>query len=512
MAHLEVNLHHKQITIRSQVFCGTFQDVGNNRKAVFVFLRALRSPETGNPLFTYETIARAFGYADRRNIQNYVGEFVRCGEDFQAFLSRTNLKRERLFPLIAEQVLHCPLLSPHEQYRAFCEAHLDERVSEDTFRTYVRDIDGLSLLKRVQQLVGSDEAHLDPTRYLQEILEADGLRNAKKKEIVELFPAAQASSSPARSLRGEGCAPSAVPKKLLVVVLYACAVSQDVLALLFGVGKTSIHNWIYEVCSEGFDWQMLREIVCWSGRISVDEKWVKIKGGWYFVLCAVDAESGFPLLLDLYPTLDTVSWVVFLTRVKAIYGLPTLIQCDGSQALAAARIAVFPGVRYQLWKFHKLKNLVKRLRQHLAEPAVFTRGVRLARHMFSNVAVSSRKAAAKRLQKLAGPDMASYIETHILMPWRQLTLSLTTNASERFNRKLEKCFSGRYGIPSEESANVLLRSLWLKELLLNGQHHLETTSQLKSLDVSRMCQEHLDPGNILHFFHEGDLAQTEKVA
>jgi hypothetical protein len=165
MAHLEVNLHHKQITIRSQVFCGTFQDVGNNRKAVFVFLRALRSPETGNPLFTYETIARAFGYADRRNIQNYVGEFVRCGEDFQAFLSRTNLKRERLFPLIAEQVLHCPLLSPHEQYRAFCEAHLDERVSEDTFRTYVRDIDGLSLLKRVQQLVGSDEAHLDPTRF-----------------------------------------------------------------------------------------------------------------------------------------------------------------------------------------------------------------------------------------------------------------------------------------------------------------------------------------------------------
>jgi len=111
-----------------------------------------------------------------------------------------------------------------------------------------------------------------------------------------------------------------VPKKLLVVVLYACAVSQDVLALLFGVGKTSIHHWIYEVCSEGFDWQMLREIVCWSGRVSVDEKWVKIKGVWYFVLCAVDAESGFPLLLDLYPTLDTVSWVVFLTRVKAIYG------------------------------------------------------------------------------------------------------------------------------------------------------------------------------------------------
>jgi hypothetical protein len=43
--------------------------VGKNRKAIFAFLRALRSPETGNPMFTDETIAKAFGYADRRNIR-----------------------------------------------------------------------------------------------------------------------------------------------------------------------------------------------------------------------------------------------------------------------------------------------------------------------------------------------------------------------------------------------------------------------------------------------------------
>jgi transposase-like protein len=192
--------------------------------------------------------------------------------------------------------------------------------------------------------------------------------------------------------------------------------------------------------------------------------------------------------------------------------VPKLIQCDGSQALAAARAEVFPGVRYQLCKFHKLKNLMKRLRQHIADPKLLTRCVRLAKHMFTNVSVSSRKAAAKRLQTLAGSEVSSYIADHILASWRQLTRSLTTNASERFNRKIEKCFFGRYGIPSLKSAQILLRGLWLKELVLNGHQHLAQTSELTSIDVSRICQEHLDAGKILHFFHDYEASQVKKLA
>ena len=458
MAHLKVDIQDKTIGIQSHAFSCAFQDVGKNKKALFVFLRSLRSPETEKPLFTHETIAKAFGYADRRNIQNDVGEFERCGEDFQAFLSRTNTKRERLFGLIEEQVLQCPFLSPHQQYLALCDAHPDERVFAPTFRDYVRDLDGVSLLKRVQRLVSAETGCLDQSRYLQEVLEAQRLRNAKKKEIVATFPDVAVSSSALRGARFEGLSRSSWQKKLVVVLLYACTLPQDVLALVFGVGKTSSHNWIYEISSEDLEWQILREMIWWSGQVSFDEKWVKIKGQWYFVwyfvLCAVDAVSGFPLLIDLYPTLDPVKWTIFFRRFKAIYGVPTLIQCDGSQALAAAR----------------------------------------------------------RLQTLAGSEVSSYIEAHILTPWRTLTLSLTTNASERFNRKIGKCFSARYGISSEDSARVLLRSLWLKELLLNGQQHLDATSQLKSLNVSRICQEHVDTGNILHFFHDSDPSQVEKFA
>jgi transposase-like protein len=466
MAHLTVERNGKTICLRSQAFCGEFNETVDTKKALFVFLRLLSCPKTGKPLFTLQKLADAFGKNDRRDIDNFVREFWKRGGDFLAYLARKRPKQERLFPVIECQILATPLLSLAEQYRIFCETHPQERICEQSFRSYVNDIAATKILKRVREL-------------------------GFKKEWLSLAPLAS---------------------KLLVVIVYVCGLSQEMLALLFGVSKTSIHNWIYTVCSAALYWEIIRNIVHWSGQVSFDEKWVKMNGVWHFVLCAVDAVSGFPLLIDLYPTLDTLSWTLFFERFTTLYGVPKLIQCDGSQSLAAARKAVFPGVRYQLCQFHKLKNLMKRLRHHIRDPKLIKRCIRLAKHSFSNSSVSSRKHAAQTLQELAGPQVSSSIDEHLLKYWRNLTLSLTNNASERFNRKIEKCVFGRYGIASVESAQVLLRGLWLKELLLNGHQHMAANCELRTINLSRICQEHLDTSKILHFFYDYDLSQTEKLA
>ncbi len=229
-------------------------------------------------------------------------------------------------------------LSLHQPSLAFCEAHPKEPLSEATFREYVKDIDGGKILQRVRQVVSTTEVSRDVQRYLQEVLDLNEVSAVKRTEIVEVFPAVNASPSADRSAPGVDLSHPAVSRKLLVVLLYVYNVPQDVLALLFGVGKTSIHTWIYALCGEEVEWQILRDIVCWSGQVSFDEKWVKIKGPWHFVLCAVDSVSGFPLLIDLYPTLDTVSWTLFFKRFHALYGRPTLIQSDGARALAGERV------------------------------------------------------------------------------------------------------------------------------------------------------------------------------
>jgi len=71
--------------------------------------------------------------------------------------------------------------------------------------------------------------------------------------------------------------------------------------------------------------------------------------------------------------------------------------------------------------------------------------------------------------------------------------------------------SGRDGIPSPQSAAILLRSLWFKEILLNGQRHLDATSPFRTLDLSKSCQEYLDTSQILHFFHEHNPELLEKL-
>jgi transposase-like protein len=511
MAHLAVTVHDKTIEIRGQGFFLKFPDVGKNKKALLPIIRAF-STDAGEALFTYQEMADAFGYKARQNVENFVAEFHANGSDFQQYLSPKNGKHDRLCEPIAEQILTSPWLGIHEQYLAFLEAHPEETLSETTFRKYARELDVLALLKRMQAFFSQPREQFDATRYLREILEMEGIPHAKQKEIVECFPETPPASSREPPSPMAKLSTMIMERNLLVSVLYVCNVSQEVLALLFGVSKTSIHRYIYAICGADLTWQIVGQIVRWSGQVSFDEKWIKIDGTWHFVLCAVDAVSGFPLLMDVYPSVDIVSWTVFFTRFHRIYGRPKRIQCDGSQTLAAAREAVFSGVRYQLCKFHKLKNLMKRIRQHVREPKTFRRAVRFAKHIFSNTWVSSRKQAAKRLQEVAGQEVSSYVDEHILTSWRQLTMSLTTNVSERFNRKIEKCFSGRYGIASVQSAQILLRGLWLKELLLNGHQHVAQTAELASINVPRICQEHLDPGKILHFFHDYEASQVVKLA
>ena len=335
MAHLAVTIHPNSIDVCGQGFCWRFPDVGKNRKVIWAILRGFYVPETGKSLFTYQEIAEAFRYKARQNIENFVAEFEANGGDILQYISRKNTKHERFCEPIADQILTSPGLGIHQQYVAFREEHPDEPMSETSFRKYARDLDVLTLLKRVHSLFSEQREQFDATRYLQEILEMERIPAAKKKEIVALFPETQAASFPCQASLTETFSGFHMERKLLVVLLYVCNVSQEMLSLLFGVSKTSIHRYIYAVCCEDVTWHILGHIARWSGQVSFDEKWIKIDGTWHFVLCAVDAVSGFPLLMEVYPTLDTVSWTVFFRRFRTLYGVPRLIQCDGAQALAA---------------------------------------------------------------------------------------------------------------------------------------------------------------------------------
>lgn len=100
MAYLEVKFHEGRLEIISQVFYCTIHDTWENRKVWFVILRALYSPETGKPLFSYQGIAEAFAYKARQNINNYVREYEQCDENLFEYLRH----KRKVDPVVVEAV------------------------------------------------------------------------------------------------------------------------------------------------------------------------------------------------------------------------------------------------------------------------------------------------------------------------------------------------------------------------------------------------------------------------
>ncbi len=100
MADLDVKFHENRLMIRSQAFCCDVHDTWANRKVLFVLLRALCSLKTGKPLFSYQTIAEAFQYKARQNINNFVREYEGCDENFFDYLRH----KRKVDPLVVDAV------------------------------------------------------------------------------------------------------------------------------------------------------------------------------------------------------------------------------------------------------------------------------------------------------------------------------------------------------------------------------------------------------------------------
>ena len=68
-----------QILLPRGLWC-ELPDTWANRRGAMILLRGLHRRD-GWPLVTYEHLAHALGYADRRNVHNFWAEFEACGRD-----------------------------------------------------------------------------------------------------------------------------------------------------------------------------------------------------------------------------------------------------------------------------------------------------------------------------------------------------------------------------------------------------------------------------------------------
>ena len=442
-------------------------------------------------MFTFSDISKSFGLKHRQDSNNFYREFQACGEDFLMFLQR-KLKLGIAFLIIEDIVLQMPLLTIHKQYEIFIENYPEHKMSFTTFQKYFQRIDSKKLKKRYDELISSKECHIDKERLLKELLSEENLSNKSRKKIISIFPELEQDDTEIKNEISFTKDWKPYAKYLLIMFLIASGMNYKSISLLFGVCKSSIHNWFYKL--PFLKRKIISSIKWWSGIISVDEKWVKVNAKWYYVLSIVDDITGFPLYFMVTSDIKADTWKIFFQRFYRLYGNPKQINSDGSRSLASGRQAVFPDIPHQLCKFHKLKNLMRNIYLNYENPKKHRRMIRLAKNIFGNKTYFGRKRAARKLMEIAPPKVSRYVEKNILGNWKNLTKSLTSNASERWNRKIDKVIAKRYGLKSIKFVDQLITSLWLKESIRDKRHFEKCF--IHQLNLARECQDNVKMCNI----------------
>src|SRR5712692_7639501 len=143
-------------------------DTWNNRRLLLVLLRLVQGPR-GKPALTFADIAQAFGYADRRNVNNFWREFEQSGEDFFDYLQR-KYKIDATIRDMIWQVFLEDIWASTERVTAAVRQRLPlgaKDVSESTVRRVLAD--GLKVQTPMKRMLATGQAHLREAFLIEEL-------------------------------------------------------------------------------------------------------------------------------------------------------------------------------------------------------------------------------------------------------------------------------------------------------------------------------------------------------
>lgn len=472
MAYLEVETQGDTLVIKSQVFCCEIRDTWVNRKVVFILLRMLHSPETGKPLFSYQCIADAFGYADRRNIHNFWQEFQQCAEDFASYLRRKRKVTAEVVGALVLELSH-DLLATREALARAVNLRLKRTdISAANVEAGLEQLSCAQVRRLLRQQLEAGRVHYKERFVLQELLsQACTAPALGKRAGLEAEPplGGMTLSDPTaiRKLLTPQVAIAELPHSLCVLVfvmsLWWWGVPLSVLGAWWGVHKTTILRQIL-----GLAWAVWPSIQSWlqsrikAGKAYLDEKWLKIRGVWYYWYVVLDVDTDLPILQTLLATRSEAAVEYVVYQLRQLKKLPALMITDGLAAYQTV-FRKLDEVRHVFCRFHHQQGVTRWVKQHFSD-----KDERKARqHMMKRVfQTPDKRTVTRRLTRLKERAAKWGIEAWVTLTETKLPYLLpsvgsrripsTTNAIERFFRAFQRFYKTRCGFHSVISARRTL--------------------------------------------------------
>lgn len=475
---MHVRFDDTHFTVTTQAFSLRLLDTPSNRKAAVVLLRAMKD-EGCTPLFTLQQLACIVGSANRQASSQHVEDFRACGGDMQATLLRDRKVDEMVVDAVRSEVLQAPLMSTE----VLCDrvnARLDRTdITWANIEAALAQVSCRVLRRVMRKQLATGAAHYKESYLLDTLLlayerEEDIMPGLEGPEAREEAPPVSDPSA-IRTLLTPGKQMAAVPPCLrwvgVLMSLYYQGVPLSRLGQWTGVHKSTVWRWIFGLvrCLYPMVQDFLKDRIK-ASVVLVDEKWIKLRGRWWYWFVAIEQGSGLPLACYLSPT--RAAWACRYMGVK-LKRLGISIKALVTDGLASYS-AMLPEVVHQLCIFHHQQGVYRWCRDHL--PDADQRAV-CQQAMLNVVKTQDKRTLRRRLEKLSQNADILGIGPWIKETWQKLSCLLpaigsrliprTTNEIERFFRAFNQFYKRRCGFHNLRSARWELAFFILVYLFTN---------------------------------------------
>jgi transposase-like protein len=419
--------------------------------------------EAGKPLFTLQEVAALVGSANRQAASQHLEDFRQCGEDFRAFILRKRKVDTTVVDGVLHELLQTPLAGPTE-----LGPRVNARLGRDdltvaNIESALEQISCVPVLRTLRRQLEDGTIQYQEAALLSEILESlsppgtqhagagvpsvdRGMRIADPTALAALVT----PDLPLAQVPGSLC------WLTFLMTLFYWNVPLSVLGRWCGVHKTTVLRWVLGLALAlwpvVYQW-MVKGVK--AHMVYVDEKWLKIRGRWYYWFVVLDVPTELPVLTALLPSRGqwACRWVG--RQLRQLKKVPQVLITDGLQAYAY----LVPGAKHVLCRFHHQQGVTHWLKQHFATEAEINARKPAMKRLFQTRDKRTVRRRLARLRERASEwGITPWVTTveaklpQLICSVGSVRLPSTSNAVERFFRAFQRFYCTRGGFHSVLSA------------------------------------------------------------
>jgi transposase-like protein len=436
-------------------------DTASNRKSMLVFLRLLRNEE-GKCVFTFQELSKVVDSEKRQASSGHVERFRVSGSDFLTFLTRKRKVDSEVVEAVSQEVVGAPLAETSElQQRVNARLGRND-LSSRNIEVALEQIPFQRVRGVLRKHLATGKAHYQEKYLLEEMMRSSATAVGQEAGIQIPESEGMNISDPTsiRKLVTPDVGISSIPNSLrwvvFCMVLYYEGVRLSVLGKWLKVHKTTILRWIL-----GLALALWPLVYRWivdkvkAKAVYIDEKWLKIRGKWYYWFVVLDVATELPVLASLLPSRSKYSCRWIGVKLKSIGKIPKVIITDGLLSYNY----IVEGAKHILCHFHHQQGVTRWLKKRFSdEGEIAARKSKMKKVLQTK----DKRTVKRRLLKLKESSdelgIGEWVEQtennlpKLLPSVGSVIIPRTTNAIERFFRAFNRFYRSRYGFFSVGSA------------------------------------------------------------